>query len=399
MLLDAGAVARAGLAWAQERDYTGWDKSDALNSPLLRALSFNSKLLRAGWMVALARSPVNLRPLLGVVRRPNPKSLAVFARAHLILDALDGGENDRAQADALLDQLLELSQHERFAGHCWGAHHPRQTTKFFQPAHSPGGVVTAEVGHAFLDAYAVSGDEARLEVARSAARFLLQDLLRIVDEPEALCLSYVPDSRWQVINANAMTGGFLARLAAATDDDAFAEAATRNLSWLAGLQTPEGAWYYAEPPSASHVAHDNYHTAFVLGGLLHAMESLDEGRWRPTWRKGLDFYRQHLFLDDGTPRWRSDRTFPADIKGACHGVMTFAHAHRFVPGSLGFARTVARWILDHLWHPTGRFHYQQGRLLTKRYTLMRWCQSWACYAFATLARAEREHGEEHGPLA
>ena len=70
---------------AHEKDYSGFSKFDALNSPSLNALSLNSKWLRLAFTQLVKESPINLRPLLGVKESRNPKGIALFARASLSL--------------------------------------------------------------------------------------------------------------------------------------------------------------------------------------------------------------------------------------------------------------------------------------------------------------------------
>ena len=41
------------------------------------------------------------------------------------------------------------------------------------------------------------------------------------------------------------------------------------MRYVVSKQTDEGAWFYAEPPSASHITHDNYHTGFILDAILN----------------------------------------------------------------------------------------------------------------------------------
>jgi uncharacterized protein YyaL (SSP411 family) len=249
-------------------------------------------------------------------------------------------------------------------------------------------VVTAEVAEAFVDLAFATGEDRYAEIARSAARFIEQDLRLLERGPGGVCFSYVPDHDWKVVNANAKTACALARVAALTDDSARRELAADNMRWVVGRQTAEGAWFYADPPDSSHVKHDGYHTGFVVSSLGEALRALGDESLLDPWRRGLAFYREHLFLAGGAPKWRSNRVYPMDVKGAALGVVAFAQAAGRIPDHLRDAERIAQWSLDHLWHPDGRFDYQQGRLLAKRITLMRWCQGWSCFAFASLAAAQ-----------
>jgi len=79
----------------------------------------------------------------------------------------------------------------------------------------------------------------------------------------------------------------------------------------------------------------------------------------------------------------SDQRYPYDIHGAAQGIITFslarAHGAGTPPGEPPgqVADRVADWTLRHMFDPaSGWFHYQRGRLITKRVRLLRWCQAW-----------------------
>ena len=54
------------LAFSKRQNYQGYGKHDALNSSFLKKLTFDTKWLRLLAIQAVMRSPVNIRPLLGV---------------------------------------------------------------------------------------------------------------------------------------------------------------------------------------------------------------------------------------------------------------------------------------------------------------------------------------------
>ena len=380
-----GPVCQKALKWAKDRNYVGYGKFDALNSPGLRLLAGRNRYLRGGFTYLVSRAPVNLRPLFGVEKRQNPKSLGLFARSYFNFHTLTGDAIWLRQGLGLLERLLELSQIHGYSGHCWGAEHPRQSTQFYVEAHFPGAVITVEIAEAFLDAYEKTANRDYLDVARSAADFISQDLTIVENGATGLCYGYIPGSSWKIINANAKTACFLARLATIVGDQTQSSQARANMRWVVERQTKDGAWFYADPPRASHVAHDNYHTGFVLSSLLEYITVTNDEAWRDVYARGLDFYERELFLPSGAPKWRSDRIYPLDIHGAAQGILNFCLASSWYPSKLKVAKRIAEWALENMSHPDGRFYYQKGPWWTKRYTLMRWCQAWMCYALSTLA--------------
>ena len=65
------------LESARARDYSGYSKFDALNSPILQTLSFGNRWFRLLYIQAVKSCPVNLRPLFGVRKSRNPKGIAL----------------------------------------------------------------------------------------------------------------------------------------------------------------------------------------------------------------------------------------------------------------------------------------------------------------------------------
>jgi len=373
------------LAWAEKQDYRGYGKFDALNSQWLRRIAGNNRWLRGGMIYLVSRSQINLRPLLKVEKRHSPKGLALFARSYINLYRLNEDVIWLDKAVSLLNRLLPLSQIKQFSGHCWGAEYPRQSTKFFINSYFPTSVVTVEVGEAFLDAYEITGEKWLLEIASSASLFLAKDLDIIGRQSEELCYGYLPGNKLQIINSNAKIGAYLARLGTITDDDSVMKRADAIMRWVVNRQTDNGAWYYSNPPEASHVKHDNYHTGFVLNSLQEFMVATQDFGWKEVYQKGLDYYQTHLFQKNGRPKWRSDRIYPSDIHGAAQGILVFTSSSEWYPDYMDMADRILKWVLVHMTGPDGGYYYQKGRWLTKRYTLMRWCQAWMSYALSVLA--------------
>jgi len=63
--------------YIRKQQYSGYDPYDALNSPVLRGLSFGNKYLRIAFTQGLKRLPFNLRPLFLVPKDYNVKEYAL----------------------------------------------------------------------------------------------------------------------------------------------------------------------------------------------------------------------------------------------------------------------------------------------------------------------------------
>lgn len=139
-------------AYVETTGYAGYDPYDALNSPLLRMLSGRSKMLRIAFTQLLRRSPVNLRPLLGVRKGHNPKGIGLFLWGYAKLYKLHGQDEDLKRIHYLLD-LLEGLKSTNCSGNAWGYNFDWQSRAFFRPRGTPTIVNSAFIGHALLDCY------------------------------------------------------------------------------------------------------------------------------------------------------------------------------------------------------------------------------------------------------
>jgi hypothetical protein len=388
-----GPLARPGRADVLQRvldtarhdDFEGYSKHDALNAPWLEALAGGSRLRRLAAIQLVMRSPIHVRPLLGVRKARNPKGLSLFARAHLARHRLTGSPDDAQVASDLLAWLID-NPSRGFDGLAWGYPYPWQDAGFFAPRDLPNRVVTSFVGQALLDGYHTLGDDRYLKAASDAVRFLLEAPKTLFEDDAHRCVSYVPDESidWIVMDVSALVGALAARLGALQGDEKLFEESGRLVRYVVSKQTDEGAWFYAEPPSASRITHDNYHTGFILDAiLLHAQET-GSAEFDQAYDRGIEFYRRRLFEPDGAPRFMSDRRYPFDIHGCAQGIITFSLRQRHRGEGAEMAGRVLDWTLSNMWDPkSGWFYYQKRRAFRTRIRELRWCQAWMSMALAS----------------
>jgi hypothetical protein len=366
-------------AWIGRNGLKGYDPYDALESPLLRALSLGAKWPRIAFTQALKRLPVNLRPLLLVRKTLNPKGLGLLLSGTVRRGRTTGGERYAEAARAIAELLLTLRA-PGYRGACWGYPFPWQSRAFYLPRGTPTVVNTAFVGHALLDVARFLKEERYASVARSACTFVMRDLAR-TEEDGAICFSYTPKDRLAVHNANLLGAGLLARVGAATGEGELLETARRAARWTLRRQQPSGAWWYAEAPYQRWV--DSFHTGFVLEAMRHVIlgAGLDEAR-EPLAR-GYRFFLDHFFEVDGEPRYYHDRKGPLDIHCPTQALVTMCDLADVAPAPRLLARTT-RWLLANLRAPEGYFYFRRGRFGPNRVPYMRWGQGWAYHGLARL---------------
>src|SRR5271157_595399 len=199
------------LSYCKENDWAGYDPYDALNSKVFAALPFlNSRIPRLALTQALKRSPINVRPLLGVPKMQNPKALGLFLSA-LVKLSKSGVAHQEGSIGQLIDRLIAM----RSPGTpywCWGYSFPWQMRRELVPAGSPNLVCTAFAAEALLDAYDHSRDSQCLSMAKSAAEYILNELYWTEGNSIFSFCYPLPTLRVQVHNANFLAAALLCRV-------------------------------------------------------------------------------------------------------------------------------------------------------------------------------------------
>ena len=376
------------LQYAHERDYKGYNKYDALDSKFLWFMSFGSKFLRLLYSQVVMRAPVNIRPLFFVPKTRNPKGIALFSMAYMNRFKTKGDQKDLAQAETLLDWLLQHPSKTEW-GMCWGYQHPWQDVGFFAPAHLPNRVVTYFVTTAMMDAYEITKNEKYLDAAKSALIFLLKAPKVLYEDDSMKCLSYVPSEKinWIVMDVSILTGSIVARVNKYIKDENLAKEARKLVNYVVDKQTDYGAWYYTHPAGDHPRKHDNYHTGYIVDAILDYMDHSGDNSFMEQYLKGVKYYKENLFLPDGAPKWANDKTYPLDVHGSAQGIISFVKASRFDKSYIELAEKIANWAIDNMQNrKKGFFYYQKTSLFRKPYTLMRWSCGWMSRGLSELVK-------------
>lgn len=368
---------------AEEQNYSGYSKFDALNSPLLHTLTFDNKWLRLIYTQIIKESPFHIRPFFGVLQSRNPKGIALFARAYFFLYEQSADADYLKKAESLLQWLLE-NPSPGCAHLCWGYNFIWQSTRFLQDRDEPNVIVSLFVGEAFLHGYRITKSQKYLDAALSVADFLIKDLPVAHESKDERAITYVLRKvQGVVVNSQVLTGAFLTKLWKITGENLFLQLGKRHINFTVNRTTDYYCWFYTFPPSKSPKTHDNYHTGEIIDGLLEFYEETGDDRYVSLYWKALDFYHRNLFESNGAPRWMSNKKYPLDIHGSAQGIITFKKASRHDATYLSQSEKIADWAIDNLYREqTHDFAYRQGRFIKWNYSLMRWCNAWMARALA-----------------
>lgn len=374
------------LDYCECNGWAGYDPYDALNSKLFAALpALTSRIPQLVLTQALKRSPINLRPLLGIPKTQNPKGLGLFLSASVKLLKIGF---DRARLMETMIGRLRTLRSQGTSYWCWGYSFPWQTRTIVVPLGAPNLVCTSFVANALLDVYDHCGDSQCLEMASSAAEYII-DQLYWTDGSEAGFSYPLASVRSRVHNANLLAAALLCRVFANSHDQRLLDCAMHVARYSANKQRPDGSWRYGEAASQQWI--DNFHTGYNLCALQEIARYTPTTEFDGVLQRGYEFYRHHFFREDGSVRYFHDRDYPIDIHCVAQSIITlvkFRHKRENLP----LAYSVLQWALTHLWDDRGFFYYRKLRAGSNKISYMRWSQAWMLLAIATLL--EQPMGDE-----
>jgi hypothetical protein len=393
------AATRKLLTYCQVNNWSGYEPYDALNSPIVNALPFlRSRLPRLIFTQALKRSPINIRSLLLIPKTQNPKAIGLFLSAFVKLsNSRVAGHED--YVGLMADRLVALRSQD-VPYWCWGYNFPWQTRTVLVPRWAPNLVCTTFAASGLLDAYEQRGEPRYLNMAVSAAQYILNELYW-TDGNGGCGFGYpLPTVRLQIHNANLLAASLLCRMYQYTGERKFLGPALNVARYSAAQQHSDGGWNYGEASHQQWI--DTFHTGFNLSALHTIARCAETTEFESCIRRGLEFYRSHFFRKDGAVRYFHNRTYPIDTHCVAQSIITLLDLKDLDPSNVRLAHSVFQWVMDHMWDDRGFFYYRILRTCTIRTSYMRWTQAWMFLALSmllcesTLAHKARPHD---APLA
>jgi hypothetical protein len=377
------------LEYCRANDWAGYDPYDALNSKVFKGLPFlNFKLFRLALTQSFKRSPINLRPLFLVPKTKNPKALALFLMALVKFEKI-GLLKDKDLIDQLVDRLEALRSPDS-PYWCWGYSFPWQTRTILVPQGSANIVCTTFVANALLDVYEKRGDSKYLQMAISAAEYIVSDLFWEKDQSVAGFSYPLPGLQTPVHNANFLGAALLCRVSKLTGDRQILDKAFKAARYSASRQREDGSWDYGEAGTQAWV--DNFHTGYNLCALKDIGLFGETEEFEPQVQKGFDFYRKNFFREDGAPKYYQNSIFPLDIHSVAQSIITILRFKNLTEDCLTTALLVYKWALANLWDDQGYFYYQERPFYKNKISYMRWAQAWMLLALCSLLKEVGKEG-------
>ncbi|MBP9009726.1 MAG: hypothetical protein WAP08_04785 [Smithellaceae bacterium] len=436
-------VTRELFNYCLSNNWAGYDPYDALNSELFKKLPFlDWRLTRLAMTQILKRSPINFRPLLMIPKTQNPKALALFLMALLKLEN-SGMLNDTSLIPSMVQNIIALRSdnnlltenrkpstcNHRYQStdncepvtvnrlsnrqletvncepvtvnryYCWGYSFPWQGRSVLASRGEANLVCTVFVANAFLDLYEaqlcqlekvnrkletgycqLSADNL-LNIASSSADYLMNELFW-TDGDEAGFSYPVPSIKTKVHNANFLGAALLCRIYRHTDNKKYLEPALKAARYSARMQQHDGSWNYGELPTQRWI--DNFHTGYNLVALQTISKYLNTDEFLLNIKRGLQFYTNHFFRQNGAPKYFHNKAYPFDIHSVAQSIITLLEMKDLDHNNIELACRIFDWTVANMWDKRGYFHYQITPYYKNRISYMRWSQAWMLLALTTL---------------
>ena len=368
--------------YCEREGFKGWDPYDGLNSKVFQALPFlkKSALCRLVVIQGFKRSPINLRRIALVPKEYNAKGIGLFLSGYCNLynavkanpklaESLGSADSLKSQINELAELLISL-QSNGYSGACWGYNFDWQARRLFLfPKFTPTVVATNFCATALMESFEITGEKKYLEIALSAANFVIKDLHRS-EYKDGFLFSYSPlQGNDTVFNASLLGSRLLSFCYKYTGNEEYRNLAEQSIKACCSGQKENGAWVYGMLPVQSWV--DSFHTGYNLDALIAYQEQTGDDKYNKYIEKGFEYYIQNFFEADGTPKYYDNRTYPIDIHCPGQLLVTLARLHKTEEYN-DIAGKVIDWTIRNMQDKKGYFYYQLKPGVSSKISYMRW---------------------------
>ena len=384
--------------YCENEGFKGWDPYDGLNSKVFQALPFlkKSAICRLVVIQGFKRCPVNLRRLALVPKEYNAKGIGLFLSGYCNLynavkanpklaESLGSPDSLKSRINELAELLISL-QSKGYSGACWGYNFDWQARRLFLfPKFTPTVVASNFCATALMEAYEITREKRFLEIALSAAHFVINDLHR-TEYKDGFLFSYSPlQGNDTVFNASLLGSRLLSFCYKYTGNEEYCELAEQSIKACCSGQKPNGAWVYGMLPVQSWV--DSFHTGYNLDALIAYQELTGDNKYRKYIEKGFEYYIQNFFEANGMAKYYDNRTYPIDIHCPGQLLVTLARLHK-IEEYKEIAEKVIDWTIRNMQDRKGYFYYQLKPGISSKISYMRWSNAFIFNAMSHYLLAE-----------
>lgn len=357
--------------WVEDHDYKGYEPFDGLSS-YLRPLTFGNLFLDRILLQLIRQSPLNLRPLFGVKPLDSTIGRGYMAWGYCNMLKLTGDQKYKDKIISCLEWLID-NKSRGYKEYSWGKHFDFASRGGLYKAFEPILVWTVLIGQAFLDACETLDQKRYLEIADSICKWILKLPRNQTDS--GFCLGYFKGHNNTTIhNSNMLGAAMLARTAKYRGNSEYLKIAKQAMKYSCSRQLSNGAWYYGEDSNCHWI--DNFHTGYNLDALKCYVEYSDDKEYEDILKRGLTFYKETFFEENGRPKYYHNRAYPIDSQCASQAIDTLANFSEYDESALKLAIKLATWTIDNMQDKAGFFYYRQYPMGIKAKTpMLHWAQA------------------------
>ena len=365
--------------YCETENFKGWDPYDGLNSWVIQKTPLGkSRFFRLAWIQLFKQNPINFRFLFGVKKDYNPKGLGLFLTGYCNLYAIEPKKAYLDKIYFLADTIVKLKT-KGYSGACWGYNFDWQARAFFQPKYTPTVVATTFISEALFRAFEITKKEVYLEMGISASKFVLNDLNKSYDEEGNFTFSYSPLDKTQVYNAGLLGAKLLCLVYKYTKETALLDNAKRVVAYVCKKQKSDGSWTYGTLPFHQWI--DNFHTGYNLECIYTYQVVSGDMTYQKNIEKGLKYYLNTFFTDEGISKYYDNKTYPIDIHAPAQLIVTLSKL-RQINNNRELINRVLNWTVENMQSKEGFFYYQKKKRVTSKIPYIRWAQAWMFYAYS-----------------
>lgn len=368
------------LRASNESHYAGQDPFDGLNSKFFDLLPLLKKgIFGLVWIQFNKRSMLNLRPILGVPKKRNPKGIGLFILGLLEDYSRTGEQSYLDEAVSLGDWLLtQQSDQTQWHHACWGYHFDWNARAFYVPKGKPNVITTIYVAQALFALGKVTRNEKYSAPALDAANFIVNTLHTKDDDREFF--AYIPGEVAFVHNASLWAAAWVAFVGNETQNETYKTLALNVARQSVKEQADDGSWVYGA--RHHHQFIDGFHTGYNLEALHLIKETLNISEFDRVIEQGLRYYKGHLFEQDGTAKYYHNNRYPLDMHCVSQAIFTLLKVGK-TKEDIALTEKIIAKSIDNLYMPNKqRFMYQKHKYMTNKINYIRWTQAWVYYSFA-----------------
>jgi len=378
--------------YVSKENFVGWDPYDGLLAQRIPEKLRRNNLTGLILIQLNLYSPVNLRPILNIPKGLSNKSLALFARAYLIMYITFRKSEYLEKAIKLL-RILSSNTNKA----CNSYYFP-----YIAPKHYLGPSITdiicvTESLKTYVLAYELTKNLEYFKLASRMFEILFHQLY--VEKGSIAYFKYTPYEQGKIVfNVSALaleaSANFLSLKENINIRELYMDKLSKVVLFLISHQSNNGVWPY------SYYLNENryywqidYHQGFIIDGLNAVLPLVSNKYLRDlvcgSLEKAINFYMYKQFTREGASYYRYPIKYPIDIHNQAQGIITFSKLYRATEKEeyLNQAIKIALWTIKNMQDPQGYFYAHHWGIFRNKIPYMRWSQAWMMLALSELLYA------------